>query len=64
MKCPLCGYEFDERSKGCHSGCPMNRDCNLICCPNCGYSFIGGSKILNFFKKSFKKGKKDEIGED
>lgn len=37
MRCPLCGYEFDETLLSCHSSCAFNETCGIICCPNCGY---------------------------
>jgi len=37
IHCPLCGYHFDPGALACHSHCPMNQSCGLICCPNCGY---------------------------
>ncbi|MFQ6058327.1 MAG: hypothetical protein ACE5MB_05515 [Anaerolineae bacterium] len=44
MRCPLCGYEFDEQQMACRTNCPLNRDCNLICCPNCGYQTVDESR--------------------
>lgn len=44
MKCALCGYEFDPQETDCHSGCPLNDRCSLICCPNCGYQTVDRSK--------------------
>lgn len=35
--CPLCGYRFDVADMACHTACPLGKDCNLLCCPNCGY---------------------------
>ncbi len=52
MKCPLCGYEFDENEAVC-KGCPVNRDCNTICCPNCGYQTIEKSGLISWIKKIF-----------
>ncbi len=44
MKCSLCGYEFDETDRSCHTGCPMSKNCNLICCPHCGYQTVDTSR--------------------
>jgi Fe2+ transport system protein FeoA len=37
MRCPLCSYEFEATTMACHSSCPFNESCGVICCPNCGY---------------------------
>ncbi len=40
LKCPLCGYRFEEaETTGCR-GCPLRGGCNMVRCPNCGYEFI------------------------
>ena len=53
-RCPLCGKLFSENEVKC-SGCLLSRNCNLLCCPNCGYSFKEKSAIIDFFKKLMKK---------
>jgi hypothetical protein len=52
--CPLCGKEFSAREMKCHSGCFLSKNCNLLCCPNCGYSFKEKSAIVDFVKSIFK----------
>jgi Fe2+ transport system protein FeoA len=42
--CQLCAYEFDETQLRCHSSCPFNEHCAIICCPNCGYQVVNESK--------------------
>ncbi len=44
MECPLCGYEFDENSMQCHTSCPMNAGCSMMCCPQCGYQMVDETK--------------------
>jgi len=44
MRCPLCGFEFDEIAPQCHSTCPMNVGCATVCCPHCGYQMIDERK--------------------
>ena len=40
FSCPMCGYTFDRSAHtGCQS-CPLNRDCTLICCPQCGFQTV------------------------
>jgi hypothetical protein len=53
-RCPLCGSPFSESGVKC-SGCLLSKNCNLLCCPNCGYSFKEKSAIVDFFKKLMKK---------
>ncbi len=51
MKCPLCGFEFNENdaSKACR-GCPLAKACSLVKCPNCGYEFPSEPRTLNAMK--------------
>jgi uncharacterized C2H2 Zn-finger protein len=53
-RCPLCGKQFSESKVVC-SGCLLSKNCDLLCCPNCGYSFKERSAIVDFFKKLMKK---------
>lgn len=47
VKCPLCGYKFDTGdAKGLCAHCPMGADCNKVCCPNCGYSWLESTMIV------------------
>jgi len=55
MKCPLCGFEFDENGLECRSSCC--KDCNIVCCPNCKYQFPKESKLVNILKRLFIKRK-------
>jgi hypothetical protein len=34
----------------CHAGCLLSKNCNLLCCPHCGYSYKEQSAIVDFFK--------------
>jgi len=54
-RCPLCGREFWESEMKCHSGCLLSKNCNLLCCPHCGYSYKEQSAIVDFFKSLFKR---------
>lgn len=54
-QCPLCGKKFTPgEMKGC-SGCLLSKQCELICCPHCGYSYKEESALVNLFKKFLKK---------
>lgn len=46
MICPLCGFEFDERSPGCQTHCPMGEGCQMVCCPHCGYQGIDANRSI------------------
>jgi hypothetical protein len=51
--CPFCGYRFDPNESNACRSCPLQRDCQLVCCPNCGYETIDvqRSKLVNFFTR-------------
>ncbi|MEE9291710.1 MAG: hypothetical protein V3U83_02155 [Acidobacteriota bacterium] len=44
-RCPLCGGRFAQEEH-C-SICPMTAYCHTVCCPNCGYSFVERSSLLD-----------------
>ncbi|RKY04294.1 hypothetical protein DRP77_04235 [Candidatus Poribacteria bacterium] len=50
MRCPFCGFQFDENDSPACRSCPFGRSCRLVKCPNCGYETIkpGGlfSKLI------------------
>jgi hypothetical protein len=48
-RCPLCGKQFSEGEVKC-SGCLLSKNCNLLCCPHCGYSYKERSAIVDFVK--------------
>jgi hypothetical protein len=51
--CSLCGYEFEHGASSSCASCPLGASCNTMCCPNCGYKFVTGSKTVDFVKKLF-----------
>lgn len=59
MKCPMCGFIFDENAVNttCEA-CIMHKGCNLKRCPNCNYEILPESKLITTIKKLFKKGDK------
>ena len=61
IKCPLCGKDFNKDEALC-AGCPFHDRCELTRCPNCGYEFVGESKIVNFFANLFKKRASIKLG--
>lgn len=46
VKCPLCGGRFVPEPSACQN-CPLAGGCQLVCCPNCHYSFPAESKLIN-----------------
>lgn len=49
--CPLCGLRFYEaEAKRPCRGCPLDSNCRLICCPNCGYQMPEEPRWLIRFK--------------
>ncbi|MCX7923933.1 MAG: hypothetical protein N3B21_18260 [Clostridia bacterium] len=58
MKCDFCGHSFetDKCKSGCN-GCPMNKACSKIKCPNCNYEMYPEPefKFINNLKKWGKK---------
>jgi hypothetical protein len=57
IRCPLCQYEIDTEERGCRTGCPLGKNCSLVGCPRCHYSFpVPESKVVNFVRSLFAKG--------
>ncbi|MEW6374221.1 MAG: hypothetical protein AB1502_00315 [Thermodesulfobacteriota bacterium] len=52
--CPLCGKQLSGNEMKCTSGCLLSKNCNLLCCPYCGYSYKEQSAIVDFFKNLLK----------
>jgi hypothetical protein len=49
MKCDFCGAVFyREAAKGGCKGCPMNKGCGRIKCPNCNYEMLPEPEIKLF----------------
>jgi Fe2+ transport system protein FeoA len=57
MKCPLCGFEFDETARSCQTHCPMGEGCQMVCCPNCGYQGIDTSRsaVVNWMRRAWQR---------
>ena len=53
--CPLCGKSFKQSEMKTCSGCFLSKQCDLICCPHCGYSYKERSALIDFIKNLFKK---------
>ena len=64
MTCALCGHSYPPESHQECVSCPVQPDCNIICCPSCGFSDVDPSRSKaatwissNFFHR------KDELGD-
>lgn len=40
ITCPMCGFRFDPRQQAACGACPLQKGCQLVCCPACGYQTI------------------------
>ena len=56
--CPLCGHRFDPQEHKTCGGCPLQKDCSMVCCPACGYSTVdtGQSKAVKWISSILKRG--------
>lgn len=48
--CDFCGYDFDPTCaevQSC-SGCPLQRGCQRLSCPRCGYPVLGEADLLRW----------------
>lgn len=44
-KCPLCGGTVPTDRGRCAGGCPIAKNCRILCCPHCGYGFVEDSAV-------------------
>jgi hypothetical protein len=56
VQCGLCGHRFlpTADTMSCAS-CPFQRRCAVICCPHCGYEFVTESRVVDFFRRLFRR---------
>lgn len=56
--CEMCGYRFDESEHEACQNCPLQKECSLICCPNCGYEMVNvhKSKLARWAARLLSKG--------
>ena len=57
--CPLCGFQFKEQAERC-GGCPIAIGCETICCPQCNYQFVSGSRLLRALHRLFNRSGRKE----
>jgi hypothetical protein len=52
--CPLCACKFTHGELTCVS-CPLGAGCGIVKCPNCGYQFPRGSRLVAWWSRVFGK---------
>lgn len=52
VHCDFCGLDFDPACAelSC-TGCPLQRNCSKITCPNCGYPVLPEARLIGWIKK-------------
>jgi hypothetical protein len=46
ITCTMCGHRFDPAAHtACHS-CPLQRGCQLTCCPACGFEMVNPDRSI------------------
>ena len=54
--CPLCGTHYSEtEGRVCHSACPLQRGCQLLGCPACGYEVPAPTRLTRLLSRCFGK---------
>jgi ribosomal protein L37E len=52
ITCPLCGTRYNEtEGQTCHSGCPLQRSCQLLSCPACGYEVPAPTRVTRWLSR-------------
>ena len=55
ITCPMCGLSFDPEQNSRCGGCMLNKNCETVCCPRCGYETVFESSLTRLAKRVFKK---------
>ena len=40
VTCSMCGHRFDPAAHETCLGCPLQKGCQLVCCPACGFENV------------------------
>jgi hypothetical protein len=52
VTCPLCGASYGvAEGQACHSRCPLERGCQLLACPHCGYEVPAPSRLTRWLAR-------------
>jgi Fe2+ transport system protein FeoA len=46
LKCAMCGFEYDSEQHRACASCPLQKGCDLVCCPVCGYQTVNLHKSV------------------
>jgi Fe2+ transport system protein FeoA len=44
ITCSMCGQVFDAAAHTACQSCPLNKGCQLVCCPACGFETVDPSQ--------------------
>lgn len=60
MRCPFCGWEFEERdSEELCKNCAVFGGCKKVKCPHCGYESPAEPKSVRWIREKFGKKQHD-----
>ena len=52
VHCALCGLDFDPAcEKTTCRGCPLQRNCQHITCPRCGYKILPEASLIRWLRQ-------------
>lgn len=54
LDCPMCGLAFTTGGAVC-AGCPLHAGCDLVRCPRCAYTFPRTSRLVELFRRLFRR---------
>ena len=59
LTCPMSGHRFDPAAHSSCGSCPLQRGCDMVCCPACGYNTVdvGGSRLARLAEALLAMGK-------
>jgi hypothetical protein len=46
ITCTMCGYRFDPDAHAACQACPLQRGCQLTCCPACGFEMVNPERSI------------------
>jgi rubredoxin len=46
ITCTMCGHRFDPAVHQTCGSCPLQRGCQLVCCPACGFEMVNPERSL------------------
>ena len=46
ITCPMCGHTFDPDEHAACKACPLQKGCQLVCCPVCGYEMVNPQQSI------------------